>query len=324
MKKKSAYSKVLVFGDMHLSDTHRGRYKDYVGVCKAAMNTVEGIVKKEKPDAVCFAGDMIGVGNANIRSHEFLGEVLSFFKKLGKSADVWGLKGNHDISEYSDFDLMRDLNIIKTTADCDYIDIDGDFSKRLHLTDYGSEKRDYSLKEGSENIVIAHNYFMIQGLSWNLYGKGYDTAGMTNLQGITSILSGHIHLPSTSVDKTTLVCGGDVKLAYLGCMTRPSGEDTDFVWYGVVTGLSEGICLEPIQLGRVSDLLEDKPTVDELENKGRREDLRESLECILNARYEGADLHDKIKAFANADDRVKALALKYLDMALESKQLQKI
>ncbi len=123
--------KICIFGDLHLSiafngqhisygtecyeNMESGQHISYGTECYENMERIKEICKEEKPSAIIFLGDLIGVTERNIRDRQFLMRVMQFFEYLNVVTEgkVYSVKGNHDIGDFSDYDFLVGMGLIK-------------------------------------------------------------------------------------------------------------------------------------------------------------------------------------------------------------------
>lgn len=332
---------VLVIGDLHISDVYRGRHKNYLACCFKVMAQIEKKVMEEKPGLVIFAGDLIGVNEGNIAKREVLNMICKWLKRLNSVCPVYSVRGNHDFKgSFPDFQFLSELELIKTSADCDgYIDYYGfegqaEPEVRFHLMDYGKENMPLNLSgSATTDIVVAHNNFTIQGLTnWYQEHDGIELAMQSNLDGVYMVISGHIHNPSPEIIATDMVSGGTCNLFYLGCPTRPSFEKNMYtsVWtlrfrYDGGTNSTDFSAdefpLDPIEdvFFVDDDFVEDK-TEEELAEIERTEALKDVLDDIIKCRMTSGDIIGQVMCIPNASEEAKAMAVSYLEMAINNKK----
>lgn len=322
-------SKALLYGDLHLSAVYEGQHKDYLYECYTNMSLISDRVIEERPCAVFFLGDIVGVRERNIRDPEFFLRVYRFFKTLNEVTDgnVYSVRGNHDMGEFTDFDVLMGMDMIKNPDYVDYLSEEGSPLARFHLVNYGDESRDLEILEGegTSNVVLGHNDYFVDGVTnWYLHKNGVELASLSNFDKVETIISGHIHNPSTEL--ITAKCGTDsVDLFYTGSPAR-TAERYDDCWY--LSFLREGekesqyITYEANFFGLESadevfypkedfELSEEEEAVAE-ENKK----LSEIVKNILESRIASGDLFDQINRIPGFKENVRGIASRYLKEAM--------
>ena len=73
--------KILIIGDLHLSDYFKGRHKNYLQNCYDVMEKLDKIVADSKPSAIVLLGDLVGWTKPNIISREVLSNFCKYFIK---------------------------------------------------------------------------------------------------------------------------------------------------------------------------------------------------------------------------------------------------
>ena len=188
--------RVLIFGDLHISSSFSGQHKNYQYECYYNMDKIISIVAKEKASAVIFLGDLVGVNEKNIRDRQFLMRTQNFFKVLNQATNgnVYSVKGNHDMGDFTDFDFFEGLGYIKNPKYINYYGRkpgskkDDGLEIRFHLVNYGDEHK--SLKLASSNdcasdVVLGHCDYYIEGVTnWYSAGSNVELSKLDNYQGV--------------------------------------------------------------------------------------------------------------------------------------------
>lgn len=242
---------------------------------------------------------------------------------------------------YPEFQFLSDLKLFETASTCDgYFDYYGYEGQekpevRFHLVDYKQETRELAIAEdGTSNIVLAHNNFIIQGYTnWYQEHDGIELSMLQNFTGVDMVVSGHIHNPSPEFYATQMVGGGgECMLFYLGCPTRPIKDKNcyDKCWYltfnydktSQTTNFDAmDFDLKPINEEFYDDeSFIDEKTEEELQEEIRTQALKEVLGDILKYRMCDGNILESIDKIPNATDEAKDLAKSYLQFALNSKQ----
>lgn len=323
---------ILIIGDLHISDRHRGRHKSYVKVCLEFMYTILSVAKEQKPKAIIFLGDIVGVREKTIRTRAFLLELCAFFATLNSITDnnVYSLKGNHDFGQNSEFDFLKGLNCFKTTDEVKYLDIynkEGNVDTRFHFVDYGAEKEPIDLRVGSSNVVLCHNNIKIPGQTiWYPDCPGFELSTMLNWEGVDMIIAGHIHDASPSFN-VGQINGKEVYLFYPGCGTRPiySKNIYEKVWFVKFFFNEEEDCVdyEPIEIkladpetvfftdnGKIEELSED-----ELDELVRKENLHEFVQDLIEYRIATGNPIEQLRLMPDTKPEAVELACSYVEKA---------
>ena len=184
--------RILVFGDLHLSCTYEGQHINYTLECYKNMDNIVTKVKDEKPSAVFFLGDIIGVNERNLRDRQFLMRVFLFFQTLNEltNGNVYSVKGNHDKGDFSDFDFFLGVGLLKNPNYVDYYCSLEDYNSngeealevRFHFVNYGDESRELDMYEGEgSNIVLGHADYLIDGVTnWYQHKGGVYLSRLSN------------------------------------------------------------------------------------------------------------------------------------------------
>lgn len=318
---------VLVFGDLHFSDVYEGQHKDYLTNCFSCMGKIVSLVEERKPDTVVFLGDIVGWNETNIKSREVLSKFVECFQRIFEVAKngIYAVRGNHDLSGYPDYDFLIKLGLLKYTDHFDYgFDSQGKPDVRFHLVNYGDEGRELDILEGSSNVVLGHNNFVIEGVTtWYHEHHGINLNLHKPFEKVDLVISGHIHEPSPYLVEVAVPGGNSCGLFYCGCPTRPvkSKVGWDSCWavdFTYQEGTTEFDAI-PIELSPWDELFEEDDITevsdDELAESIRREQLADVLQDIITYRMTGGDLMAQIDTIPNASEEARGVAKDYLRIA---------
>lgn len=150
------------------------------------LQKVVNAINREKPDFVCFTGDLI-------EEAEFAAEALDLLTKI--KAPLYGIPGNHDYWADMDFDAAREAFAStggQWLMDEDVVTANG--AIRL-IGISGTKGAHFSANPGVKNILLSH------------YPSGVDAFQDTKFD---LIMAGHSH-------------GGQVRLPWYGALIVPSG-----------------------------------------------------------------------------------------------------
>lgn len=315
---------VIAFGDLHLSAVYSGSHKNYIYECYYNMNRIEEICKEENPSCIFLLGDIIGVNEKTIKDHQFLMRVLAFFEKLNSftNNNVYAVKGNHDISDFSDFDLLLGLRLIKNPKYVDYV-VDGSLQARFHLVNYGKEYEKLAITsgdEGASNVVFGHNNYYIPGVTnWYSDRKAIELSTLRNMKYVDVIISGHIHNPSAEMLYGS-VEGESVGIFYLGSPSRVQERIKD-CWYATfIHDTEEDVTNYNVKYFGLLPLEEifyeeEEKTEDEVEKEEKKARLEEMVKEIIESRLSGGNLYNQIDSVKGFSEKAKNIAKGYLDKA---------
>lgn len=318
-------NRILVFGDLHLSAVYTGQHKDYIYECFYNMDKILDICKKEEPAAVFFLGDLIGVNETNIKDHRFLMRVMMFFETINSLTNnhVYAVKGNHDIGDFSDFDLLLGLRLIKNP---EYVDFyaDGSFEVRFHLVNYGCEHNKLNITKEDDlasNVVLGHNNYYIDGVTtWYSEKNSVLISRLTNMADVELIISGHIHEPSSEVLYTNIEGSqAETGILYTGSPSRTS-ERIDDCWYVSFSYTEDSTSYDVHSFGLIpveEAFFDKEEIIDEgtLIEQEKQEKLIELVKDIMEGRITSGDLNHQIEIVPGFSDKVKNLAKDYLKKA---------
>ena len=331
---------ILIFGDLHLSSTYEGRHKSYVSDCFYAMKHIKDLVIEQKPSMVVFLGDIVGVQERTLRDRPFLVEVLMFFRELNKitNNNVYAVKGNHDIADYSDFDSLVALGLIKNPRYVDFFGEDeNDLEVRFHFVNYGEEERELIIPEegGFSNVVLCHNDIQVSGVTnWYTPTKGAkELSTLKNWSNVDLVISGHIHHPSREIVFTSINNVNSIGLFYPGCPTRVANTEKynscyafTFKFAGRKDGTTYDVLTIKLKPYEESFILDDTVVNDKDEKtleEVKEESLKNIIKEIMDGRIISYDMFDQIKGLPGLTDTVKELACGYLKKAIDEKNASK-
>jgi predicted phosphodiesterase len=324
--------KIIIFGDIHVSDKYTGKHRDYFQNCMNVMKALSEIVHKEKPVAVVLAGDLVGVGSddKNVRDRTTLMLMWRTFMDWNEvtNGNVYGVLGNHDRGgKTTDSEVFAFMGVIKYISHFDHKNL------RVHFVNFGEEHRELDMAcEATCHVAIVHNSFLIEGYTnWFRVKEGFELSSMKNFKGIDIVLAGHIHNPSevileTSIEETP------ISLFYMGCPTRPKKEPVmwEQVFYPTLvvsddldTNQEVSIELPTLQLTPSSELFiktleDDGYEIDELMVEPTLD--VEALADVLNelAKYALPGVNDyksQLRRLAGIDEEAAELAISYVEKA---------
>lgn len=321
--------KVLIFGDLHLSSSYEGQHISYLKDCYENMERIKNICNENNPKAVIFLGDIVGVNERFIRDNQFLMRVILFFNYLDSitHGNVYAVKGNHDMGEFTGFDFLLGLNLIKNPRYLDYYSDSKSKEVRFHFVNYGQEKQPLLLteeNEGVSNVVLGHADYYIEGVTnWYSARNGVELCTLENYCGVELVISGHIHIPSEQILYTNLKDGSVIGLFYTGSPAR-TAERYDDCWYVCVEYQEDGCTnCDPYLMGipKAEEVFypkEDFELNGEIEEDGesvRSDKLTELVKEIIDSRISSGDIVHQIMINPVADEETKKLAVEYYQMA---------
>jgi|GEM_PF-1712249 predicted phosphodiesterase len=321
--------KICIFGDLHLSIAFNGQHISYGTECYENMERIKEICKEEKPSAIIFLGDLIGVTERNIRDRQFLMRVMQFFEYLNVVTEgkVYSVKGNHDIGDFSDYDFLVGMGLIKNPKYIDYYNDERGWEVRFHLVNYGHENEKLAITEATDavsNVVLGHADYYIDGVTnWYSAKGGVELSKLGNFCGVELVISGHIHIPSTEILYTTLKDGNSIGIFYTGSPSRVA-ERFDDCWYVTFEFNETGTeCNQKLMnLKPAKDVFYPKEQFDldlvddeEIMSKEKSEKLTLLVKDIIESRLTTGDIVSQIKSIPGFDDETKNLATDYYQKA---------
>ncbi len=318
-------NKILIIGDLHISDRFSGRHKDYLENCFDCLDMIEKSIVDNKITHLICLGDWIGIGLAekNLKERRSLLRLIQVLQKWNKllNGNVYSLKGNHDIGKnMTDYDFFITMGLLKNVNQLDV------GTCRFHMFNYGEETRPIVVDNSKYNVGCFHTNLLIEGLTtWYRGGVGVELSSLKNLYGMSMAIAGHIHNPSLRLVSTS-IGDSDISLFYPGCPTRPRLEPN--MWdkcYGVVFSTDEldtqmdVITYDLKPLEEVFTTLEEDPSKDEDDEETVPFDLEALNEILNELQYfnvnSGQDYVSQIKRVAGLDKTAADIALKYLENA---------
>ena len=164
---------------IHVTDIHHKGDSEYLKKVVEAIN-------RQKPDFVCFTGDLV-------EEAEFATEALNILSQV--QAPLYGIPGNHDF--WSDMDFAAAKAVFAASGGQWLMDQDMELRdgavRLIGIT--GTDAAAFTAKPGVKNILLSH------------YPSGVDAFQSTRFD---LILAGHSH-------------GGQVRLPWYGALIVPSG-----------------------------------------------------------------------------------------------------
>ena len=329
--------KVLVVGDLHISDVYVGHHKDYWQNCIDCASKITGIIKDEGITHLILTGDLIGLREKNLRHRDSLLLVVLLLQEWNKLTNnhVYSVTGNHDVGgKLTDFGMLASMGVLKTTAhikdisrpedEVAYLDVG---SCRFHFIDYGMERKSLNIdrRPSHSNVAITHNDIQVSGQTtwWYPSPNAFELSTMTNWKGVEFIVGGHIHNPSPEIAVTS-IDGEKVSLLYAGCPTRPKKSDIWDMAYGVVFGVQEknvDVSLAYINLPKAEQIFVDTFTDVEDETVDSAcsiEELAEILDSLSQYHLDSdGDIESQIKKYSVADKEAGDIALEYYRRAVQ-------
>lgn len=316
-------SRVLIIGDLHISDRYTGKHKDYLANCFECLEMITAKIKEQEITHLFCLGDWVGIGlsEKNLRKRETLLVVMKTLQEWNKltKGHVYSLRGNHDIgSTLTDYDLFLSLGLIKSKHQLDI------GSTRFHFFDYGEENRKINISEDKYNIGLFHANLLIEGITtWYRGGVGVELSTLDNLYGMSMAIAGHIHNPSPKMVATS-IRDSDITLFYPGCMTRPKFEpnlwDEAYAMYYKIDDMATIADIVTFKLKPVSEIFtstfDDKKEDDSDEETSPAFDIEALAKVLDELQYYnisgGQDYHSQIMRVAGIDKSAADIALEYL------------
>lgn len=279
-------NKILVFGDLHLSNRKQAKHVDFERESLEAMAKIEQIVSQEQPSAIFLLGDLIGYADTVLTHGDFYTKVLNFFQDLNRQTHghVFVVRGNHDMANRTEYDTLEGINYIKNPKQVDWFATrskeKGEApNMRFHIMNYGeyAEPIDKADSDETTDCVLGHFDYRVNGVTyWGSYDNDSDVLEevktyaelpeLSNLKGVRLLISGHIHT-SYLEGIDTNIYGEPITLFYLGCPTRASGtDDYDECGYAIAEVNSENLIewtFESWQLRPLDEVFEEEVEKDD-------------------------------------------------------------
>lgn len=324
--------KILVFGDLHLSAKYEGTHKNYLYECYYNMDRIVEICESNNPSGIVFLGDLIGVSERKITDHQFLMRIIMFFMKLNKitNGNVFSVKGNHDIGDFSDFDMLVGMGLVKNPKYVDYYGSkDSGLEIRFHFVNYGEEHYNLDIAgypNVASNVVFGHADFYIEGVTnWYSAKAGVHLNELDNFCGVEMVISGHIHTPSDGeINYTTLKDGSTIGLFYVGSPSRVVEriDECWYMWFEYTDGNTDYEAV-PFGLEPASEVFYEKEELinelseEEADRIYQSEKLTEYVKEIIESHLTSGNLFKQIDLVPGVGDDVKELAKSYLRKATD-------
>lgn len=322
--------KLFVFGDTHFSAIFKGTHINYLESCYLLMQSILDKVRAASNDpkrsgtpSVVFLGDLFGVKERVVTDPQFLRALYAFFYELNQlsAGHVYSVKGNHDMGEFTTFDLFESIGLLKNPSYVDYCTSSGTLEVRLHLVNFGDERRELEMS-GVADFVLGHNDYNIKGITSTYDSDSHvELVTLDNFLGVSSIISGHIHTPSETYS-VLMSDGSLIQLLYLGSPARVSERVPD-VWYVVFefnpqTGNTDYdaklMGLRPVD----EEFLPESSIIDEDTARDTRnlEDISEILGTLSGMQSAEGNIISQIRKRTDFPDRAKELAIHFIEAVM--------
>ena len=203
---------------------------------------------------------------------------------------------------------------------------------RYHFVGYGEEQRPLRFEgkdEGVFQIVFGHNDYKISGVTnWYVTKGGVEISQLGNFEGVSWIISGHIHQPSPKVE-STVIGSQEVKLYYPGAVSRVSASETynDCRFFHLFYNEQEGgidysadlFGLKPAKevFEEITETVSEEEKLSEEEKAAANKRLADILQEAMDYRLHNGSLIDQIDRIPGASDEAKVVAKGYLLKAVE-------
>lgn len=229
-------AKILVYGDIHLSDRNYGSHNDYA---KESLYYFRNITDTAKELGVTH---IIGLGDftyGRFRTLEYRKAVEDEIDKQNEitNGNRYELKGNHDKATYgmTEYEYYVSSKKLKPPTNISIGNLN------LSMISFGEhlDKPIIPVEENKTNIVLMHDYFKFNSTNIADYGQAHILDDFENWYGVDYIIGGHIHnyelftgnIAKGSTSYKTVV-------NYLGCPSRPAyreGHMQDTGYYAILT-----------------------------------------------------------------------------------------
>lgn len=227
-------ARILIIGDLHVSDKPSQRHNDYFNDCIDFCNQITKTIIDKKIKILILTGDLVGrTTEKNFQTREafvIFMTILQVWNNL-TNGQVYSLRGNHDIShKLPDFEVYVKMGVIKVVDEIDLPNI------RFHMLNYNEHSREINVDPNKYNVAVMHTELHVEGqTNWIFQSQeGVFLSTLENLYGIDMVIAGHIHNPSVRVTQTS-IRDKSIQLFYPGCGTRPKYDKN--IWnhvYGVI------------------------------------------------------------------------------------------
>lgn len=213
-------AKILIYGDIHLSDRNYGSHLSYPDESLYYFRNITKVAEE------IGATHIIGLGDftyGRFRTLEFRKEVEEELNKQNKltNGNRYEIKGNHDSATYgmTEYEYYISCNKIKPAENLQIGNLN------LSMVDYSKHRAKTSLPVDSTktNIVLMHDFFKFSNTNIADYGQAYILDNFEPWFGVNYIIGGHIHnheIFEGSIAKDNIA--SKTAVHYLGCPCRPS------------------------------------------------------------------------------------------------------
>ncbi len=309
--------------DVHFSDhTPKRRNGNWTDDVAKKLEWIGAYTQEHKIDAVIDGGDFFDVKTPSRNSHGLVSRTAKIHKEYACS--VYTLVGNHDV-KYGNIDYLEEQPLAVLFNAGVFEQFGGSkevlFEKdglrvRLVGIPYHGTSYDWdlirSIKKGDEDylLVACHLLASEKGGVGAMF-EGEDIVPYDELtgRGVDGWFFGHWHKDQGIVQWV------DTTVVNVGSLTRGSLhlDDLDRKPYMVVVSIDkEGIEFLKVDVPCREDAFKVEEAIIEKNNKKRMEEIVEKMKRVATE-DKGLSLIDRVNAIVGVDQKVKEIAISYLE-----------
>ena len=217
-------TKILIYGDLHLSSKAYGAHRDYPKESLEYLNKITSIAKLNNVDYI------VGLGDFTFGRFHSLEYRAAIEKELEEQARItngnhFELKGNHDEAGYglTERDFYISKGLLKEPCNLTFDKVN------ISMINYGKlDSTDVLIDDNKINIALAHDFFKFSTSNTLNFGKAIELDFCHKLFGLDYLVCGHVHKImefTGNVFNADKNLAHELKVKYLGCMMRPAYRD---------------------------------------------------------------------------------------------------
>lgn len=320
-------SRVLVYGDIHLSSKNYGAHKNYA---KESLSMFQNITKVAEELGVTH---IIGLGDFSYGRFNTLEYRMAVERELNKQNELtngnrYELKGNHDKASYgmTEYEYYIEKGLMKPS--CNLVLGNANIS----MVNFGEHRKNQIIvpEEGKHNIVCMHDYFRFRDTQMPDYGQAIYLDEFEPWYGVDSIIGGHIHNYSQfrgSIANMSIHRSHEVLVTYLGCPCRPSyikGHVQDYGVYSIITVGTDASGEQQVEESLYTFELWDETESFNLIKKEEAEALQALKRVDVSDIVKKLDTHERVSgdpeqaimAMTGIKEEYKSKAIEFLRLAM--------
>lgn len=317
-------ARIGIYGDIHLSSKNYGAHYNYPAESLEYYEKIAEIAEKKQLTHLIGAGDFT-YGRFN--TLEYRSAVDNILNRMYKATNGrhYMLQGNHDVAGYGlcERDYYINKGLLRPSENLKINNLN------ITMVDYGKhETTEANIEDDVNklNFVIAHDFFKFNNTNIANFGKAYELDNFDKWFGADYLICGHVH-KIMSFDGNIIKDGmaHELKVHYLGCMTRPSYREGYMDENGqvlILTLYDDGHLEYDIEivklwsLSKAFNFVEIEKNAEKKEEKASRVDISDIVKQLDSHDRNVGNPEDIIKDLKDIPDSYKNKAIQLLKDAL--------